>query len=69
MRYAIKVPGSVVTKQTAPSYYKNIVKMLYEGIDTPGAFVLDEIAERIVNAGFLTWDEVEAIEIDALKTF
>lgn len=63
---AINVPGSVVTAKTAADYIARIADYLLSGISTESAKVLDEIEERIVNAGLLTWEQVEEIEANAM---
>jgi len=63
---AINVPGSVVTKETAPGYLLRVAKILLSEITMESSVVLEEIEERIVNAGFLTWPECEEIEIKAM---
>lgn len=60
---AIKVIGSVVTKDTACDYLRRIIAYFVNDISIEGMKVLDEIEERIVNAGFLSWDEIEKIEV------
>ncbi len=66
--YAIMVPGSVVSKKTAPGYLLRTAKFLFSReLTNESCLVLHQIESDIVNAGFLTWDEVEEIEIEALK--
>ena len=67
-QYGILVPGSVITQQTAPNYLRKVEKILYQDFDQASANVLGEIEERIVNAGFMTWAETEAIEIEVIKS-
>ncbi len=64
--YSVMVPGSVVTVQTAAGYLSRIAAHLLSDISTESALVLAEIEQRIVSAGFLTWEECEAIEIKAM---
>lgn len=64
---AIKVPGSVVTAKTAADYLKRVAAHLLNNISIESALVLNEIEERIVNAGFLTWEQVEEIEASAFN--
>lgn len=65
--YAISVPGSVISRQTASGYLRRTAAFLL----APARFsmescaVLSDIESRIVSAGFLTWDEVKAIETEA----
>ena len=63
---ALIVPGSLITKKTARGYLKRIARRLQEDLTMEKAIVLDEIEERIVAAGFMDWEEVEAIEIEAM---
>ena len=63
---AMIVPGSVITKQTARDYLLRLAKMLQDNLSVESSFVLDEIEERIVASGFLSWDEIEAIEMEAM---
>lgn len=63
---AINVPGSVVTANTAADYIARIASYLLSDITLESAKVIDEIEERIVNAGFLTWEQVEEIEANAI---
>lgn len=63
---AINVPGSVVTAKTAADYIARISTYLLSDISVVNAYVLNEIEERIVKAGFLTWDQVEEIEANAM---
>lgn len=65
--YGIIVPGSVVTKETAPGYLLQVAKMLQREITMESSIVLSEIESRIVKAGFLTWTECEEIEIKAME--
>ena len=64
---SINVPGSVVTAKTAPAYLKRVAAHLLNDISVASTLVLNEIEERIVNAGFLTWEQVEEIEASAFN--
>ena len=64
---AIKGIGTVVTRQTAPGYIARLAGLIYEDLSPAASAVFDAEAARVVNAGFLTWSEVEEIEIKALK--
>ena len=66
--YAVKVPGSVVTKQTAHGYLFRVLCYLDDNITPESCAALDHIEEIIVNAGFMTWEHVEQLEIAALQT-
>ena len=63
---SISVPGSVITNKTAEGYLLRLAKHLLNDLSMESSIVLTEIEERIVNAGFLTWEQVEKIEIEAL---
>ena len=63
---SISVPGSVVTSKTARGYLLKLAKHLLNDLSIESSIVLTEIEERIVSAGFLTWEQVEKIEIEAL---
>ena len=64
--YAIIVPGSCITKQTAPDYLRRIARHLLENLTFESSLALDEIEARIVKAGFLTWEQTEQIEAEAM---
>ena len=61
------VPGSVITKTTARGYLLRVAKSLQSNLTIESSVVLSEIEEKIVNSGFLTWTQVEEIEIEALN--
>lgn len=63
--YAISVPGSVVTKKTAPDYVKRAARFFLSKSEDAAWQVLDEIDGRIVAAGLLTWEQVEQLEAEA----
>ena len=63
--YAISVPGSVVTEQTAPVYVKRAARFFLSKSDAAAWQVLAEIEGRIVSAGLLTWEQCERLEIEA----
>ena len=67
--YCIMVPGSLITKQTAPGYLRRIAGQIFAKLDNAGCLFLVDIESRIVEAGFLTWDEVEDIELEAMLPF
>lgn len=64
---SISVPGSVITAKTAAGYLFRIASMLLSDGSMEACCVLSEIESRIVNAGFLTWEQVEEIEISTYK--
>jgi len=64
---AIQVPGSVVTKQTARGYLLRIAQMLLDDLTLESSQVLSEIETRIVNAGFMSWADVETVEMEAMQ--
>ena len=63
---SISVPGSVITNKTARGYLLRLARHLLNDLSIESSIVLTEIEERIVNAGFLTWEQVEEIEIESL---
>ena len=67
--YGIRVPGSVVTKKTAPGYLKRmcIRFMRDRDLTMEASRFLSDIETRIVNAGFIGWNEIEQIEIKAIS--
>lgn len=69
-QYSITVPSSVITKQTAPGYLRRMCAAFMRDRDlTPeAALFLEDIEQRIVNAGFMDWNEIEQAEIDAITT-
>lgn len=58
--------GTVITQKTAAGYLKRIAKRIYNDLDMAGSIVFDEEAKKIVAAGWLTWEEIEKIEIAAM---
>lgn len=60
------ITGTLITKETAPGYLKRVAGYLQRDLTMEASNVLSEIESRIVNAGWLTWAEVEEIEISAL---
>ncbi len=60
--YSVMVPGSEVTAKTAAGYLLRLAKHFFSkefGISE--SLVLTEIEERLVNAGLLTWTEIDEI--------
>ena len=56
---AISICGTVITnKRQAISLIERLNKMFLESKSYEMAFVIDDYTERLVDAGFLTWDEV-----------
>ena len=64
---AITVLSSVVTAATAADYLTRLAKLTYSDLSRAGAICFDDQAEKIVSAGFLTWENVEEIEITACQ--
>ena len=62
---SISVPGSVITAKTAAGYLARTAAHLLADGSMEACCVLSEIEDRIVRAGFLTWGQVEDIEIAA----
>lgn len=65
--YAISVPGSVVTKQTAPGYVKRAARFFLSRSSDGAWQALTEIENRIASAGLLTWEQCEQLEIEAFS--
>lgn len=68
---AIVVKGSVITAETAKGYLTRAVRFLtgerYDGSLFHSFMVLADIESKIVAAGFMDWEEVEAVEIEAMS--
>lgn len=64
---SLSVPGSVITAKTAAAYLTRIAAYLLADLTMESSVVLADIEDRIVRAGFLTWEQVEEIEISACK--
>jgi len=60
------VPGSLITRKTAAGYLARIAAHLLSDLSIESSIVLSEIENRIVSAGFLTWEQVEEIEASAV---
>ena len=60
------ITGTLITRETAPGYLKRIAGILQRDLTMEASIMLDDIEDRIVKAGWLTWPEVEEIEISAL---
>lgn len=63
---SISVPGSVITKKSAAGYLERVARYLFGKTEPEAMYVLGDIETRIVDAGFLTWPEIEEIEIKAI---
>ena len=63
---AITVPGSVVTKETAPGYLRRVARKLLNPVTQASSIVLTDIERALVNAGFMTWEETEEIEMEVM---
>lgn len=64
---SVMVPGSVVTQRTAKDYLIRLSRIIYNDLSIESSVVLHEIEERLVNAGYIDWNEANEIEIEALK--
>jgi hypothetical protein len=64
---SIQVPGSVITQKTARGYLLRLASHLLNDLSIESSVVLTEIEERIVNAGFMDWEQIEQIEIEAIQ--
>ena len=65
---SLPVPGSVLTKETAPGYLERVASYLLKDLTLESSVVLSDIERLMVDAGFLTWEECEAIEIAAASS-
>lgn len=61
------VPGSLITEKTAGGYLLRIARRLQQDMTMESSVVLYEIEKKIVEAGLLSWPEVEDIEIKAIQ--
>ena len=58
----IKVANTLVSnKRQAIKLIKRLNKYFTEDKSYTMAIVVDECSEKLVNAGFLTWEEIESI--------
>lgn len=66
----INIPGSVVTAKSARAYLLRVAAIMLGRVHGKdflyGSIALDEIEQRIVSAGYLTWEDCDAIEAEAL---
>lgn len=63
----ITVPGSIITMETAPDYLSRLCKFHYSReLTMEASMMIHDIEERIVNAGLMTWSEIEDAEIAAM---
>lgn len=59
---ALLIENTVITnKNQAKRLVKKLNQYFEESKSYEMAFVIDELTERLVNAGFLTWGEAEEI--------
>ena len=58
----LSIAGTVITtKEQAKKLIKKLNRYFLEDKSFEMSLVIDDYTERLVNAGFLTWEEVEAI--------
>ncbi|MBQ9700098.1 MAG: hypothetical protein IJV71_05685 [Lachnospiraceae bacterium] len=55
----------IATKAQALELVKRLISYLLDDMSCEMAYVIDTYTEQLVNAGFLTWEEAEAAEIEA----
>ena len=56
---ALVIGGTVITsKSQARSLLKRLEKLFDANRSYEVALVIDDYTERLINAGFLTWDEI-----------
>ena len=58
------VPGSIVTRETAPGYLRRVARMMLNPVTMASSMALTQIEEKIVGAGLMTWEEAEEIEME-----
>lgn len=59
---SLLIANTVITnKEQAKRLVKKLNQCFDESKSYEMAFVVDELTERLVNVGFLTWEEVEEI--------
>lgn len=65
----VTVPGSIVTKQTAPAYISRMYRYhaIQHDLTLESSLMLQEVEQRIVAAGLMSWADVETAEIAARK--
>ena len=61
---AVMVPGSIVTRETAPGYLRRVARMMLNPVTMASSMALTQIEEKIVGAGLMTWEEAEEIEME-----
>lgn len=60
---ALIIAGTVITtKEQAKNLVKRLNNYFLEDMSVEMAFVIDDYTNRLVEAGFLTWEEIEEIE-------
>lgn len=58
----------ITTKEQAKNLIKRLNSYFVKDTSIGMSLVIDDYTKRLVNAGFLTWEEAEEIEIEAYKT-
>lgn len=60
---SLLIANTVITNKEQAKCLVKKLNHYFEGKKSyETAFVIDELTERLVDAGFLTWEEVEGIE-------
>ena len=64
---SLLITGTVITEKNAADYLRRMVKRLFiDNMDMAGSIALDMIEDKLVSAGFFTWEQIEDIEIQAM---
>lgn len=57
------IASTVVTKETAKDFLKNMIQyLMIEEFTVDSSLVLSDMEEKLVNAGFFTWEKIESLE-------
>lgn len=67
-KFAVAVPGSIVTRATAPAYITRLYRFhaIQHDLTLEASIMIQEVEQRIVSAGLMSWADVEAAELAAL---
>lgn len=64
----VSVPGSIITRKTAPNYVARLYRLhaIQRPLTLEASIMIQEVEQRIVSAGLMSWADVEAAELAAL---
>lgn len=66
---ALLVANTVITtKEQAKNLIKRLNSLFLEDTSIGMTLAIDDYTERLVSAGFLSWEDAEELEIEAYKT-